>query len=82
MWWQPVRISVSGVSFWPLLPGRLARMGCEEVTQVLVNDIIVRLISTIASCEVRVNVDFRFANPEWMCSDCVNEPGESGSDRH
>lgn len=35
-------------------------MGCEEVTQVLVNDIIVKLISTIASCEVRVNVDFRF----------------------
>lgn len=35
--------------------------------QVLVNDTTVVLICTISDCKIGVNVDFRFANPEWMC---------------
>lgn len=31
------------------------------------NDATVVLTCTIADCEIGVNVDFRFANPEWMC---------------
>lgn len=31
------------------------------------NDATVVSICTVADCEIWVNVDFRFANPEWMC---------------
>lgn len=40
---------------------------CNEVVQVLVNDTTVALICPVASRGIWVNVDFRFANAEWMC---------------
>lgn len=64
-----------------MLLGRLTGIWCNEVTQVSVNDTVVVLICTVASCGIRVNADF--ADPGRMRAIAVNDPSESGSDhRH
>lgn len=48
--------------------GRWAERCCNEVVRVLVNDITGVLIWTVAISWILVHVNFRFTNPEWICS--------------
>lgn len=47
---------------------------------VLVSDSVVILICIVASCDIQVSADFRFINPEWMCS--VRIMSRVSQDRH